>query len=93
VAILGFRHKGLHRFFSTGGTAGVQAHHAGRLRIILGRLAVASEPRDLDLPGLRLHRLKGQRAGTWAVSVSGNWRITFAFEEKNVVDVDYEDYH
>lgn len=93
MAILGFRHKGLQRFFLTGVTAGVQAQHAGRLRVILGRLAVASEPRDVDLPGLRLHPLKGRRAGAWAVSVSGNWRITFAFEERNVIDVDYEDYH
>ena len=93
MAILGFRHKGLQRFFSAGVTAGVQARHAGRLRLILGRLAAASEPRDMDLPGLRLHPLHGRRAGTWAVNVSGNWRLTFAFEEKNVVDVDYEDYH
>jgi len=47
----------------------------------------------MDLPGLRLHRLKGKRKGTWAVSVSGNWRITFAFNGADVVDVDYEDYH
>ena len=47
----------------------------------------------MDLPGLRLHPLHGRRAGTWALNVSGNWRLTFAFEEKNVVDVDYEDYH
>jgi len=93
VAILTFRHKGLERFFLRGTTAGIQAKHARRLRLILGRLNVAREPRDLGLPGLDLHLLKGERKGTWAVSVSGNWRITFAFSGPDVVNVDYEDYH
>ena len=88
-----FRHKGLGRFFSTGATAGIQAKHAARLRLILGRLSVAVEPRDMGLPGLGLHPLKGTRLGTWAVSVSGNWRVTFRFEGPDVTDVDYEDYH
>jgi len=93
VAILRFRHKGLERFFLRGTIAGIQAKHAQRLRLILGRLNVATEPRDRGLPGLRLHPLKGERKGTWAVSVSGNWRVTFAFSGPDVVDVDYEDYH
>jgi proteic killer suppression protein len=93
VAILGFRHKGLERFFLRGATAGIQAKHAQRLRLILGRLNVAKEPRDMGLPGLRLHPLKRERKGIWAVSVSGNWRVTFAFSGPDVVDVDYEDYH
>ena len=93
MAILRFRHKGLERFFLRGTTAGIQAMHARRLRVILGRLNVSKEPRDMGLPGLRLHPLKGERKGTWAVSVSGNWRITFAFSGPDVVDVDYEDYH
>jgi len=93
VAILRFRHKGLERFFLRGTTAGIQANHAQRLRLILGRLNVSKEPRDMGLPGLRLHPLKGERKGTWAVSVSGNWRVTFAFSGPDVVDVDYEDYH
>jgi proteic killer suppression protein len=93
VAILKFRHKGLERFFLRGTTAGIQAKHARRLRLILGRLNVAREPRDMGLPGLDLHRLKGERKGTWAVSVSGNWRITFAFSGLDVVNVDYKDYH
>ena len=78
MAIRGFRHKGLERFFLRGTTAGIQATHAPRLRLILG---------------LPLHPLKGERKGTWAVSVSGNRRITFAFSGADVVDVDYEDYH
>ena len=59
----------------------------------MGRLNVASEPRDMNLPGLDLHRLKGARQGTWAVTVSGNWRITFSFIGKDIEDVNYEDYH
>jgi len=93
VAIRGFRHKGLELFFSAGTPAKIQARHAARLRLILGRLNVATEPRDMNLPGLRLHQLKGDRQGTWAVNVSGNWRVTFVFFDKDVDEVDYEDYH
>jgi proteic killer suppression protein len=93
VAILKFRHKGLERFFIHGTTAGIKAKHAKRLRLILGRLNVAVEPRDMALPGLQLHALKGDRKGSWAVSMSGNWRVTFKFYGSDVKDVDYEDYH
>jgi toxin HigB-1 len=93
MAILRFRHKGLGRFFTEGSTAGIQSKHAPRLRLILGRLSVAAEPRDMGLPGLALHPLKGTRQGTWAVSVSGNWRVTFRFEGPDATDVAYEDYH
>ena len=93
MAILKFRHKGLERFFINGTTAGIKAKHAERLRLILGRLNVAVEPRDMALPGLQLHALKGDRKGSWAVSVSGNWRVTFKFSGSDVKDVDYEDYH
>ena len=93
VPIKGFRHKGLERFFSTGTKAGIQAKHADRLRLILGRLNVATGPGDMNLPGLGLHELKGARAGTWAVKVSGNWRVTFVVADKDIDHVDYEDYH
>jgi len=93
VAILSFRHKGLERFFVHGNTAGIQAKHAGKLRLILGRLNVALGPRDMSLPGLRLHPLAGNRKGVWAVSVSENWRVTFGFSGPDVENVDYEDYH
>jgi toxin HigB-1 len=93
VAIKSFRHKGLRRFFETGSTAGIQAKHANRLRQILGRLNVAAEPRDMGLPGLDLHALRGDRSGTWAVKVSGNWRVTFRFTGRDAELVDYEDYH
>jgi proteic killer suppression protein len=91
--IRGFRHKGLGRFFETGSKSGIQAQHAEKLRLILARLNAATAPRDMALPGLNLHPLKGGRKGTWAVSVSANWRITFRFVEKDADAVDYEDYH
>ncbi len=93
VTILRFRHRGLERFFSTGSVSGIRAEHADRLRLILGRLNAATQPRDMNLPGLRLHPLKGQRRGTWAVKVSGNWRITFRLRGRDAELVDYEDYH
>jgi len=91
--IRGFKHKGLAKYFETGSKAGIQAQHAERLRLILGRLSAATGPRDMALPGLDLHPLRGERKGTWAVSVSGNWRVTFKFIGKDAESVDYEDYH
>lgn len=88
-----FRHKGLMKFFTTGAKSGIRPEHEVRLRLVLGRLQAAVFPQDMDLPGLRLHPLKGTAKGRFAVSVSGNWRITFAFSDKDAVDVDYEDYH
>jgi toxin HigB-1 len=93
VAIKGFRHKGLERFFTAGSKSGIQSKHADRLRLILGRLNVSTTARDMDLPGLDLHELSGKRKGTWAVKVSGNWRVTFTCAGKDVERVDYEDYH
>jgi proteic killer suppression protein len=93
VGIRSFRHKGLERFFTTGSRVGIHAKHAERLRLILGRLNVAVEPRDMNLPGLDLHPLKGDQKGRWAVRVSGNWRLTFGFVGRDVEKVDYEDYH
>lgn len=91
--IKSFRHKGLERFFLKGSKAGIQAKHANRLRLILGQLNGAVSPDDMNLPGLKLHELTGQRKGTWSVWVSGNWRITFRFEGEDAEVVDYEDYH
>jgi len=88
-----WKHKGLRTFFETGSTRGIRPEHASRLRLILARLDASAEPRDMNLPGLRLHPLKGQSKGAWAVDVSGNWRVVFRFEGKDVVDVDYVDYH
>ena len=88
-----FRHKGLTLFFRTGASSGIRADHARKLRLILGRLHAAQVPRDLALPGLRLHPLKGRLKGFYAVDVSGNWRVIFRFKGTDVFDVDYVDYH
>ena len=87
------RHKGLREFFTCGSMAGVQAKHAARLRLILARLNAAREPKDMDLPGLRLHKMSGNLEGFLSVEVSGNWRVIFRFEGQDVFDVDYLDYH
>jgi proteic killer suppression protein len=91
--IRSFRHRGLKRFFETGSKAGIQPQHAGRLRLQLGRLSVASGPGDMDRPGWRLHALRGDLGGQWAVWVDKNWRLTFRFEGTEVEVVDYQDYH
>ncbi len=76
-----------------GDQSGIQAKHSNRLRLILGRLNVATVLEDMSLPGLGLHELRGDRKGTWAVKVSGNWRVTFEWIGKDADRVDYEDYH
>ena len=92
MAIKGFQHKGLSQFFATGTKRGIQARHAARLRLILGALNAATTPQDMNLPGLNLHELQGARKSNWAVTVSGNWRVTFGFAGKDAERVDYEDY-
>ena len=91
--ITSFRHRGLERFFLSGSKAGIRPEHAERLRLVLGRLAAAVSAQDMNLPGLRLHPLKGRLKGRWSVTISGNWRVTFSFSGKDAVQVDYEDYH
>ncbi|KKO46741.1 peptidase [Arsukibacterium ikkense] len=91
--IRNFKHKGLAKFFNTGSTAGIQVAHANRLRLILGRLNAATSAKDMDLPGLKLHELVGNRKGVWSVTVSGNWRVTFLFVGADADVVNYEDYH
>lgn len=93
--IKSFKHKGLERYFRKGSTTRIRNEHAKRLRLILARLQAAMAPKDMNLPGLRLHELKGRQKGRWSVWVSGNWRVTFKFEgvDAVAVDVDYEDYH
>lgn len=91
--IVSFNHRGLEQFFESGSTRGIQANHAKRIRMILARLNAATSPQDMNLPGLVLHELAGQRKGTWSVRVSGNWRITFTFDSADACNVDIEDYH
>jgi toxin HigB-1 len=91
--IRSYRHKGLQRFAETGSKAGIQPAHAKRLRNLLTALNAASGPTDMNAPGYQLHPLHGGLAGFWAVSVSGNWRMTFAFQDEDAILVDYQDYH
>lgn len=86
-------HKGLERFFLTGSKAGIQPKHAARLRLILAQLHQARSIEDMDIPTLRLHMLKGDRQGTWSVTVQVNWRITFRFADGDAEVVNYEDHH
>jgi len=91
--IKSFRHKGLSRLFETGNASGVQASHARRLRMQLAALDTARAVEDMDIPGFRLHPLKGQMRGRWAITVSDNWRLTFEFQDGDAYVLDYEDYH
>jgi len=91
--IRSFKHEGLEKFFLKGTKPGIQDKHAARLRLILGRLNAATNPQDMDLPGLKLHELSGRRKGDWSVWVSGNWRVTFRFVGMDAEAIDYEDYH
>ena len=91
--IKSFEHKGLKKFWETGSVAGIQAVHATKLRLILRRLDSASELQDVDFHGARLHQLKGAKKVYWSITVNGNWRITFKFEDGDVYIVNYVDYH
>jgi toxin HigB-1 len=91
--IRGFKHNGPERFFRRRDHRGIPAQSAARMERVLDRLDAAMRPDDMNLPGYRFHSLKGDRAGTYAVTVTGNWRITFAFEGEDATRVDLEDYH
>jgi toxin HigB-1 len=91
--IRSIRHKGLKRLYEEGDPRGVISEHAEKLRDILARLDAASDASDLNLPGFRLHPLKGEFKGFWAVTVRANWRVIFRFGDHNADDVDYLDYH
>jgi proteic killer suppression protein len=91
--IISFKHKGLEKFYSKGTLGGIQAKHKTKLRMQLAALDTAHVIEDLDIPGYRLHPLKGSRKGIWAIDVSGNWRLTFEFKNGNIHILNYEDYH
>jgi proteic killer suppression protein len=93
AVIKSFRHRGFERFFLTGSKAGVQAEHASKLTVQLFALNNAKRPSDMNAPGWGLHPLKGALRDSWSISVSGNWRLTFAFEGDDAILVDYLDYH
>jgi proteic killer suppression protein len=87
------RHKGLKRLYEEDDPRGVNREHAEKLRDILVRLDAAGVITDMDLPGFRLHPLKRELKGFWAVTVRANWRVIFRFADGDALDVDYIDYH
>ena len=91
--IKSFRHKGLQQLYAKANRKGLSADMEPKIVRIIARLDVATSPDMMDLPGFKLHPLKGKLKGYWAVTVTGNWRIVFQFEEGHVVDVDLIDYH
>ncbi|HEV2401860.1 MAG TPA: type II toxin-antitoxin system RelE/ParE family toxin [Candidatus Sulfotelmatobacter sp.] len=91
--IKSFRHKGVELFFRTGSKAKIQSSHSERLGKQLFALDNARSLEDMNAPGWRPHPLHGDLEGHWSVAVSGNWRLTFAFEGEDAVFVDYRDYH
>ncbi|MGH9872084.1 MAG: type II toxin-antitoxin system RelE/ParE family toxin [Pyrinomonadaceae bacterium] len=91
--IRSFRHRGLQEFFDTGSKRRISPDLAGRIARRLDVLEAAQRIADIDAHGFKLHRLKGERQGEWAISVSGNWRITFKFSNGEAADINLEDYH
>ena len=91
--IKSFKHKGLKRYYETGSKSGIQAKHANRLRLQLAALDTSRVIDDMDVPGYRLHPLKGRARNRWSISVSGNWRLTFEFRDGNAYVLNYEDYN
>lgn len=91
--IRSIRHRGLKRLYEDDDSRGVIAEHAVKLRDILARLDAARTVGDMDVPGFRLHQLKGAMRGFWSVTIRANWRVIFRFADHDVFDVDYLDYH
>ncbi len=88
-----FTHKGIEKLFLYDDRSGVNPHHVDKLIRIMDRLDSSTNPRDMNLPGYRLHQLKGSLKGMWSVWVSGNWRIIFQFDAGDAMNIDYLDYH
>lgn len=93
MAIRSFRHRGLKRLFEQGDRSRIRPDQVAKVRRVLARLDAAPSVADVDAPGFRLHPLRGELRGFWAVEVSGNRRIIFRFEEGDALDVDLLDYH
>jgi proteic killer suppression protein len=91
--IQSFRHKGLKLLFEKGDRRKLQSAYVGKIERILARLEEASEAENMDLPGFKLHPLKGDLAGFWSVTVSANWRVIFRFDDGHASDVNLIDYH
>jgi len=88
-----FKNKGLKKFFETGSVSGINPDHEDRLNRMLAYLDRAKYAEDMNLPGYRLHKLKGEMKDLWSVTVNGNWRMTYKFEKGNAYILDYQDYH
>ncbi len=93
VVIKSYSHRGLRRAHQRGNYHQVNAAYANRIARVIATLQAATKPSDLDIPGYRLHPLKGNLEGFWSIRVSANWRITFRMDGVHVVDVDLVDYH
>lgn len=93
IVLKTFRHKGLKRLFEKDSARGIRADQVARIRNVLANLDLAVSSADLDLPGYRLHSLKGDLEGYWSVAISGNWRILFRFGDGDAFDVDLVDSH
>ena len=91
--IKSFKHKGLKKYFETGSSSGIQPKHQRKLRMQLAAIDTAQAIEDINLPGFKLHPLKGNRDGIWSITVNGNWRITFEYINGNAFILNYEDYH
>ena len=88
-----FRHRGLRRLYERGDPSRVRSDQAERISLALADLDAAGKPSDLDLPGYRLHPLRGDPKGFWSISITANWRTVFRFEQGDAIDVDLVDYH
>ncbi len=91
--IQSFKHKGLELFYKKGKLSGIQAKHKKRLRMQLSALDTATTIEDMNIPGYRLHPLKGKEQNRWSIWVNANWRLTFEFINGDVYILNYEDYH
>ena len=91
--IKSFKHKGLRAFFESGLDSGIDPSCKTKIKMRLVALDTARSIRDINLPGFRLHALKGTKKDLWAIDVNKNWRITFQFKDGDVYAVNYEDYH
>jgi len=91
--IISFKHKGLELFFRKNDSRLLNAKHVKKLSILLDALDSAEVVEDLDIPGVRLHQLSGDKKNLWSMKVSGNWRLTFSFNNGNAFEINLEDYH
>jgi proteic killer suppression protein len=91
--ITSFKHKGLELFFTKGSYKGIPAQYGARIERMLDRLDASKQADDMNLPGYKFHALRGERKAEFAVSVTGNWRVTFEFDGENAINVNLEDYH